>query len=272
MRTMSTDGEAAGSRRFGRLRRGRGADPEGRMSVIQHLEEMRTRLVRSIVFFALAIVACFFLYDAAIEIISKPYLAAVGGGDLFVLGPKEAIGLKLKIVAYMALGLTIPYALWEVYRFVAPGMTGREKRWTLPFIPLSFLFFCLGVYFGFLTMPAALSWIVGFAGDNVKVLPVATNYLGFAAFMLLGFGLTFQFPLVLLLLQAARVVDWRRLLGFWRYAIVIIVLLAAVITPSQDPWSLALMVVPMIVFYFGAIAAGFVLFRKRNAELDADAR
>ncbi len=234
------------------------------MTVMEHLDELRKRLVRVFIGFGVAFAVCFFLFDIVIEFISEPYLALIGEDQLTVLGPVDTVGLKLKVVSYMAIAITIPYALFEVYRFVAPGLTKREKRWTLPLIPASFVFFCIGVYIGYLTMPKALEFIVGFAGDSVTQIPDANRYLGFVTFMLLAFGITFQFPLVLLLLQAANIADWRALLGFWRYAIVLIVIFAAIITPSQDPYSLALMVVPMVVFYFGSIGVGYLLFGRRR--------
>lgn len=236
------------------------------MTLMEHLGEIRMRLIRVVIAFFVAFAVCFFFFTPVVEFISRPYLALIGTDQLIVLGPVDTVTLKIKVVSYMAIAITIPYILYELYRFVAPGLTRKEKLWTAPFIPMSFVFFAMGVYVGYLTLPKALEFIVGFAGENVTQIPDANKYLGFVTFMLLAFGITFQFPLVLLLLQAARIVKWRQLLSFWRYAIVLIMVFAAVITPSQDPWSLGLMVVPMVVFYFLSILVGYLLFGRTGRD------
>lgn len=240
------------------------------MTVMEHLGELRVRLIRILIAFAIGFAACFWLFDYVVEFVSEPYLEAIGETELKVFSPVDAVALKIKVVSYMAIAVAVPYALFEIYRFVSPGLTAREKRWSLPFIPLSFAFFLIGVFIGYLTLPKAIEFMEGFSGPLVSIFPDATKYIGFVTFMLLAFGITFQFPLVLLLLQATNIADWRKLLGFWRYAVVLIVVFAAIITPSQDPWSLALMVLPMVVFYFGAVGVGYLLFGKRRQKQVAD--
>lgn len=239
-------------------------NPEAVMSIWDHLGELRTRLIRSMIYVALAFVVCFLIFDPVLEIISKPWLEATGEDSLKVFSATDPVALKLKVVTYMAIGVAMPFILWELWRFVAPGLTPREKRWVAPFFPVAFLMFCLGVFIGYLTLPRAAEFMAGFAGDNVQILTGATSYIGFFTFFMLAFGITFQFPIVLFILQAAHVVTWSQLLAGWRYALVIVVVFAAVITPSQDPYSLLLMAVPMIVFYFGAILLGWIVFRDRH--------
>jgi sec-independent protein translocase protein TatC len=254
-----TEEEAASKR--GRRRE----NPEGVMTLWEHLGELRTRLIRSAVYVAVAFGICFiFLYEPALKLISAPYLDALGQEKLLTLGLIDTVSLKLKVVTYMAVAMAMPFLVYEIWAFVSPGLTKREKRWSAPFIPLVFVFFCFGVLVGYLTLPPAIGFMLGFAGDSVEPFPFANQYLSLVTFMLLAFGLTFEFPLVLILLQAAHAVSWRALLRSWRYVIIGITIFAAVITPSQDPYSLTLMVVPMVVFYFGSILFGWLVWRDRG--------
>jgi sec-independent protein translocase protein TatC len=244
--------------------------PDGQMTLLEHLAELRSRLMRSIIYVAVGFAACFVVFDPVMTFIAQPYLALgrerglLTTDKLTFFAPTDAIALKLKVVTYLAIIVAMPLILWELWRFVSPGLTKQEKRWARPFVPAALFFFALGICVGYLTLPKALEFILGFAGENFQTLPDANKYLGFFTFMMLAFGLTFQFPIVLLLLQATNTLTWRSLLGGWRYAVVIIVAFAAIVTPSQDPYSLALLAGPMVVFYLGAIGLGYLLFRERS--------
>ncbi len=259
-------------------RNSRPRDREGRMTVIEHLAELRTRIVRVFAYVALAFVACFWLFEPVVDLISRPYVDAIAHlkhippskVDLSLFGPLDAVALKLKVVTYMAIAVVSPFILLELWGFISPGLTAKERRWARPFLPAALLFFALGVWVGLLTMPKAFEFLLGFAGPKFDYIAEAGKYIGFVAFLLLAFGATFEFPLVMLLLQAANIVTWRQLLTSWRYAMVVIVVAAAVITPSQDPYSLMLMAVPMVVFYFGAILVGRFLFKGRTGAFEDD--
>lgn len=252
--------------RVPRPRTKRRQNPDAVMSIWDHLGELRTRLIRSLVYVAIAFAVCFTFFDPVLEIISEPWLQATGEDALKVFAATDPVALKLKVVTYMAIGVAMPFILWELWRFVAPGLTAQEKRWVAPFFPVAFFMFCLGVFIGYLTLPRAADFMAGFAGDEVEILTGATSYIGFFTFFMLAFGLTFQFPIVLFILEVAHLVTPLQLLESWRYAFVIIVVFAAVITPSQDPYSLFLMAAPMIVFYFGAILVGWLAFRDRDRD------
>jgi len=242
----------------------------GEMTILEHLEELRTRLTRVLIYLMIAFVAAFVLFGPVLDLITKDFLAEIGEESLKCLGPACPVALKLKVSAYMSIGLAMPLILWELWRFVAPGLTAKEKRWGRPILPLILVFFLMGVFFGWLTLPAAYAFILNFAGPDVQVFPTASEFLTFFMFFILAFGLSFEFPLVLIFLQAVNIVDWRTLLRVWRYAIVGIVIFAAVITPSVDWFSLAIMSAPMIVFYFGAIFFGWLLFGRKRGEHDDD--
>jgi sec-independent protein translocase protein TatC len=242
------------------------------MSIWDHLGELRKRLIRSLIYVAIAFVVCFMFFDPVMELMTEPWLQATSESAIKAIGgPTAGVAVKLKVVTYMALVVSMPLVLWEAWRFVAPGLTPQERRWVAPFFPVAFCMFCLGVYLGYLTFPRAADFLAGFAGESIQIFTSASDYVGFYAFFMLAFGLTFQFPIVLFILEAARIVTPGQLLAGWRYALVIIVVFAAVITPSQDPYSLFVMAVPMIVFYFGAILLGWFAFRDRNREESSEA-
>jgi len=243
----------------------------GEMTLLEHLDEVRRRLVRCLIYIAIGFAISFVLFDSVLSLITKDFLEQIGQPELQCFGPACAVALKLKVSAYMAIAIAMPGILFELWRFVAPGLTPKEKRWSRPIVPLIFVFFVFGMFFGWLTLPAAYAFILNFAGSAVSVFPSANDFLSFFVFYMLAFGLSFEFPLVLVFLQATGIITWRSLLKSWRYAIVGIVVFAAVITPSVDWFSLALMAAPMVVFYFGAALVGWLLFGRRSAS-DEDQR
>lgn len=260
------------------------------MSLLEHLDEFRARLVRSLAYVALGAVIGFLLYDRLIDLLLEPWCDAIlelaeegrtgvsveqaESCTLALFAPAEGFALKIKTAIYTGIVIAMPLIVWEVWRFVSPGLTVRERRWARPVVPAVFLFFLFGLTLGYLALPRTMQFLIGFSGANFEFLLRATDYLSFALFFLLAFGITFQFPLVLLLLEAT-VVTWRQLLGTWRYVIVGVTVFAAIVTPSQDPITLMFMVLPMVVFYFAAIALGYFLFsdsrrEKRRAKAAAE--
>ena len=132
-------------------------------------------------------------------------------------------------------------------------LTRSERRLAIPFVLSSLVLFALGGYFAFLTLPKGLHFLLGFAGTQIVVLPSATKYISFVLLLVLAFGVSFEFPLVLIFLSWVRVVSSRRLRSWRRMAYLLITIFAAVITPSQDPYTQLAMMIPMIVFYEVAI-------------------
>jgi sec-independent protein translocase protein TatC len=256
-----------------KLRR-RPRDPTGTMTLVEHLGELRHRLVVSIFAIGLGAVAGWFLFGPVFDIFIKnpycnllrvhPVLAppTTGGTCRFVyLGPVEPFLVKIKIATFIGLLVALPIVLYQIWRFVTPGLTARERRYTVPFIVSSLVLFGLGAWFGYLTLPKALDFLLGFAGtqDLVGTLQIS-KYITFVMFMILAFGVSFEFPLLLISLVMVGVLNSRRLRSFRRQAIVGIAVFAAVATPTQDWFTMTMMMVPLIVFYELAIlVARFVL-------------
>ena len=168
---------------------------------------------------------------------------------------------RLKIATYGGIVLAVPVWMWQLWRFITPGLHKHEKRYAVPFVLASVVLFAVGVVVALLTLPAALGWLLGVGGQEVKPLLTADKYISLVSLMMVAFGISFEFPVVLVFLLIARVLKTAQLIRWRRWAIVLIVTFAAVITPSQDPYSLFFMAIPMYLFYEASIIVGKVLKR-----------
>ncbi len=240
-------------------------DGLARMSLQEHLAELRRRLVISVLAVTAMAAVAFLFYDRVLDFLTQPYCEILPEGDncdLVITAPLEGFAARMKVAGYGGLFLASPVVLWQLWRFITPGLHPREKRYAVPFVIVSALLFVAGAALAVLTFPKALAFVIGIAGDRVTTLFSPEKYITFMLRVILGFGIAFEFPIVLLFLQLAGIVSSRRLLRSWRSAIVIVFAVAAVITPSQDPWTLLAMALPMTLFYFGAIAIGRFAFKK----------
>lgn len=229
------------------------------MTIVEHLTELRRRLVISIAAIVLGGVVAFLLYNRILHVLLEPYREATGHKKLLALGPLEPFAIRLKIAAYGGFSLASPVVFWQVWRFVTPGLRTKEKRYAIPFLAASVLLFFTGGLVAWLTFPKALTFLVGIGGGSIETIFSPEKYVSLIALMILAFGLSFEFPILLVFLELAGVLTSRRLAGWRRPAIVVIVAFAAVITPSQDPISLFAMAVPMYLFYEVAILVGRLL-------------
>jgi sec-independent protein translocase protein TatC len=256
-------------RTFGRFRR-KQANPEGAMTLMEHLGELRTRIMIAFVAVALGGVIGWFLYPPVFTFLQKPYctiiaqhpdLAIVRGSCKFVFTtPIEPFFLKLKIVTFIGLGIALPIVFWQIWRFVTPGLKGDEKHYAIPFVVASILLFGLGAWFGIFTLPKALNFLLGFAGNGLVGALGVTKYMSFVFFMIAAFGLSFEFPVALLAFVMVGILDSGKLRRRRRGAIVGIAAFAAIITPTQDWFTMTAMMVPLIIFYeLSILIARFIL-------------
>lgn len=233
------------------------------MTVVEHLEELRYRLVISLVAVAVGAIGGWFLFEQTMDLLREPFCKAVEGlpksaqpptgCSLVFNGVVEPFMIKLKVVAFLGLGLALPVVLWQFWAFITPGLTKKERRLAIPFVGSSLVLFLLGGWFAFYTLPRGLNFLLGFAGEGFVALLTASRYVGFVMMLTLAFGLSFEFPLVLIFLGRVGVVSSRQLRDVRRYAILGIALFAAVITPSQDPYTMLMMMAPLVLFYEVAI-------------------
>jgi len=236
----------------------------GQMTVVAHLTELRRRIMWSILVLAGTVALCYWFSPDIIKFFLKYYTEATarGADNTFVFtGPLDAFVTRLKVATYGGIIIALPFLLWQLWRFITPGLNPKEKRYAVPFLAASIVLFLLGAVVAMLTLPEALNFLLNVGGQEQRPLLTADKYIGLVALMLLAFGLAFEFPVVLVFLLIARVITTAQLRSFRRWAIVLIFIFAAVITPSQDPYSLFFMAVPMYLFYEGSIVIGRILKR-----------
>lgn len=230
------------------------------MPLVAHLAELRQRLVICIVAVALGGIIVYIFFGRLLELISAPYLA-INDTKLIATGVADQFLLRLTVATYGGIILAMPVILWELWRFITPGLNPKEKRYAIPFLLSSIVLFVAGAVVGWFTLEPALRFLYGAGGGEIQQLNTAKNYVNFVVLIFLAFGISFEFPVVLVFLLIARVITTAQLRKGRRLAIVLITVFAAVITPSQDPYSLLFMAVPMYLFFEGAILIGRFLKR-----------
>lgn len=239
------------------------SERDGRMTVVEHLSELRRRIILALIAITLAAIVCFIFSASIIKFFVVYYEDATEGqrNALIFLGPLDAFITRVKVATYGGIVLALPVWLWQLWRFITPGLNPNEKRYAVPFILTSIVLFAVGALVALLTMPRALEFLLNVGGEQLRPELTADKFLSFASLMIVAFGIAFEFPVVLVFLLLARVLTTQQLRRWRRAVIVIVVVFAAVITPSQDPYSLFFMVAPMYLFYEASIILGRVLKR-----------
>jgi sec-independent protein translocase protein TatC len=240
------------------------------MPLADHLREFRSRMVRAAAAIALGTIAGYVLFPWGIEFLLRPYCAAIGRAtrcELIVLGPLDPFLVRLRTAFVVGLVVGGPVLLHQLWRFVRPGLTPRERRYALPFVLLSQVMFAAGIAFAAWVIPRGLGILLELGGDSISPLLGAREYLSFLLSMGLAFGVVFELPLVLVFLALAGVITSDGMRRFRRYAIVINVVAAALITPTGDAVTLLLVAGPMIVFYELSVlfARGLERARRRRS-------
>ena len=235
------------------------------MTLVEHLGELRRRLVVCLVAFVAAATATYVLYSRLLSLLEHPYclsLHTTGAAcALVVQGPLDGFAIRLNFTAYGGLVLSSPVILYQLWCFVTPGLRANEKRYAIPFVVATVGLFLTGAFVAWLTFPHALGVLHAVSGPGIRELFTPQKYLSLILALMAIFGLTFEFPVVLIALEIAGVLSPARLSKWRRPAIVLIVVVSAVITPSSDPFSMLAMAVPMLVFYELSIAIGKLVKR-----------
>jgi sec-independent protein translocase protein TatC len=239
------------------------------MTLTEHLGELRRRMLISVAALVAASIVAWFFYNHVVNFMIGPYRDFVlhhpqkniSGGNLVTSGPLEGFTTRLQISAYLGVVLAAPVWLWQLWRFINPGLHPSERRYARGFILAAITLFALGVTTAVLVFPKAIDWMITVSGTGIAPLFSPSKYLGLYALCCVIFGAAFTYPVVLVFLELTGVLSSARLRKWRRYAIVVIVAVAAVITPSNDPFSFLAMAVPLLVFYEAAILVGRVLHR-----------
>jgi sec-independent protein translocase protein TatC len=245
---------------------------DARMTLIDHLTELRRRLVISFAAIAIGAVIGWFAYDWIVDQLLRPYCSIVETDQecrVVARGPLEFFNVKLTIAGYSGVIMAMPIVLWQVWRFVAPGLYTHEKKYAVPFIASAVALFFLGAGLAYWSVPKALDWLISQGGENFEALFAPEEYFGFIVKMMLAFGIGFEFPIALIFLQMLGLVQNETLRKGRQYAIVGIVALVAVLTPSGDPFTLAVLSVPMYLFYEISILFGRIRIRRANKSAPA---
>jgi len=240
---------------------------EERMPLTSHLEELRTRLMRILIVVGIGFGVCYLFKDWSFRVITKPLVDALPAqGSLIFTGLPEAFFIHMKIAFFASLLLTAPYILFEIWGFVSPGLYSKEKKYVLPFVFFSTILFAGGVLFGyFIALPPAFSFFVSFSTDFLKPMISFKEYLGLTLKFLLAFGLSFEMPVFIFFLAKLGIVNAKMLAKQRRYAILIIFIAAAILTPSPDAISQLLMAVPLMLLYEVSIFVARFARRKKPA-------
>jgi len=220
------------------------------MTLIEHLEELRSRIIRvGVAFVAVAIVASFFVDD-----IFYWLLEPSGLSKLNYLGPAQGLLTDIKLVLYAAFVLTIPVLIYQAWMFIAPAVGEVGRTFTYVLVALASSLFLAGVAFGyFLVLPTGLGFLLGYAPDRYNEVITADTYLPFVTRFLLAFGIVFELPAATFVGAKLGLISAPFLRRYRRHALVINAILAAALTPGQDPFSMILMMLPMVLMYEASI-------------------
>jgi sec-independent protein translocase protein TatC len=246
-----------------------------KMPLTAHLEELRWRLIKSLLAIAVGFAACYNFSDALFQFLTEPLLSLNPGGAegnhvvrLIGTGVVEAFFTKLKVSLIAGVFLGCPVILYQLWQFIAPGLYDTEKRYARPFVFFGTFFFVAGAWFCYaMVLPVGYRFFIEQYG-TIRVSPEIriSEYLTFTARMLLAFGATFELPVITFFLARTGVVTHRTMLGYLRYAILAIFIIAAVLTPGPDVASQLLMAGPLLLLYGLSIGVAYMFGKSRPAD------
>ncbi|MGH8898677.1 MAG: twin-arginine translocase subunit TatC [Egibacteraceae bacterium] len=246
----------------------------GEMTLFEHLQELRQRIVKSAVGIAVGFVVGFLLRTRLLDFLERPYCQQMGpkrpGCGLSIIRISEPFLVSFKTAAIMAVLIGGPITCYQIWRFVTPGLRPIERRYALPFIFLSGLLFALGGGLAYGIIPSGLRFLLYFAGPDFNFVISLEGYVDFLLKTMLAFGFAFQFPLAVAMLTLMGVLGAERLRKYRRHAVFCAFVIAAVATPQQDPISNLAIAVPLLIFYEGNIVFARLVERGRRRRAERD--
>ena len=242
------------------------------MTLRDHLAELRVRIVRSVLAITIGVIVVMTFYDPILRVILRPYKDLCKrrpdfgcDGTLVGIGPLDGFTTRISISLWGGLALAFPVVLWQIWRFIVPALHAKEKKYAIPFVFSSVLLFALGGAIAYWTLDKALEFLISWSGEDVVAVYPVSKYVSLVGLMVAAFGIGFEFPVLLVFLQLVGVLTPQTLMKGWRYAIMAIFVIAAVITPSGDPYSMLALAVPMSIFYLISILIGVIFQRRKRA-------
>ena len=246
--------------------------PDDRMTLTEHLAELRSRIIRALLAIVAGVIIVIAFYDQVLRFLLRPYNELCKSKpegfcvpQLYGLGPLEGFSARLSIATYGGIILALPVIMWQIWRFIVPALHAKERRYAIPFVVSSVLLFALGGFLAYWTLDKALDFLISWGGSEVRATFQVSKYVSLVGLMVAAFGIAFEFPVLLVFLQLVGVLTPQTLLKGWRYAIMIIFVIAAVITPSGDPYSMLALAIPMTLFYMISIGIGIIFQRRKRA-------
>lgn len=237
------------------------------MTLMEHLEELRKRIVHSAVYLALGFVVAWIFHDRIVEVFQAPLIHI--HKTLMFTHPMDALNLDLQASLLAGAILASPFILFQVWLFIAPGLYQKERRFVVPFMTATVGLFLSGAAFGyFWVLPAAIKILVVDFGHNFTPMISIEDYTGFFLSVILGLGISFELPILIFFLALFGIVSPKFLWVNLRYAILAVFLVAAIITPSPDPWTMCIYAIPMLGLYLIGIAVAWWVHpdRKKRKE------
>jgi sec-independent protein translocase protein TatC len=241
---------------------------EAELSILEHLNELRIRATRAAVGWLIATIISFVLAGPLLQFLLQPYVASgvsseEGVAELQTLSPTENIETFFKVSLLAGFVIAMPIILYQFWLFVSPGLTRSEQRYVFLFLPSSILLFLLGIAFAWtILMPAAVMFLANFLPDIFAPGWTAQEYISFGLSMLFYLGISFEMPVIVYVLGRTGLLEGNVLREQWRYAVVGIAMLAAIITPSIDPITMLLTMAPLLVLYVLSIYLARVGYRQ----------
>ena len=243
-----------------------------RMTLIGHLEELRNRIIRILIVVFVGFLVCWGFAKEIYRFLAVPVMEVLPEGNKLVfLKITDPFFLYVKVAALAAVFLTSPYLLFQIWRFVAPGLYRKERRYSLPFIFFGSTFFLGGGIFAYyIAFPFAVEFLVGIGIEDFEPAITGSSYFSFLLTVILGLGVMFELPMFIFLLSQIGLVTPRFLIRNFRWAVLIIFVVAAIITPTPDIVNLTLFAVPTILLYLLGVGAAALVQRKKKREAAAE--
>ncbi len=245
---------------------------EEKMSLTDHLVELRKRLTRALIAVGIGFFACYYFKELIFDIITRPLTAALPKNSyLIYTGLTEAFFVYMKLAFFASIIITSPFILYQIWKFISPGLMPNEKKYVIPFVISSSLLFISGILFGyFIALPPAFEFFVSFNNKYLQAMISFSDYLSLFVTFLLGFGLSFELPVFIFFLAKLGIVNAQMLSKQRRYAVLVIFIAAAILTPSPDALSQVLMAVPLMFLYEVSIFVARFVEKKKTAAAEAE--
>lgn len=232
------------------------------MTIWQHLDELRKRLLFALIALVLGVALSMTFADTLLDLVSKP----IGGlENLLSIQVTENLSVYFRITMLSGFIISLPFTLIQIFLFISPGLKKQERRWILLAVPLATLLFCSGAVFAYLIMlPAAIPFLVQFPGPDV--LPKWKDYVNFVTSLIFWIGVSFETPLIMFVLAKLGIIDAKGLAKQWRIAVISIAVIAAVATPTPDPVNMALLMAPLLILYLLGILLAALARKEKSKE------